>query len=486
MIDFQVSHHSNCPIFPSNPRLPPPMLNHIWLALILIGVAVAALMGRMSQVVNGILTQVEAGVMSIALPLAGILMLFLGVMRLAEKSGAVDVLSRLIRPVMSRLFPDVPPEHPAMGAMIMNMAANLLGLGNAATPLGLKAMKHLDELNPHPGTASNAMCTFLAINTSAITLIPATAIGLLAARGIANPYAIVGTTLVAAACAQIVGIVASKFFQRLPLFRITAPQVSETDGVSEEAAQDGETTTLKPIRRGGWIILGLVCAVFAGTIYLECFPAQRAALQQALGLEAAVKQLDAQPASTEKSDPGQPTGLLLLLKAVSVAAIPFMLVFFAVLAAVRGLKVYEEFVEGAREGFQVVVRIMPFLVAMLAALAAMRYSGALPLLQSLLTPVLDVIRFPADLLPMALMRPLSGSGSQGVLADLLTNESLDLWKKYAAATMYGSTETTFYVLAVYFGSVGIRRTRHALAAGLCADATGLLVAVAISRSFFGP
>lgn len=461
------------------------MLNHIWLALILIGVAVAALMGRMSQVVNGILSQVEAGVMSIALPLAGILMLFLGVMRLAEKSGAIDVLSRLIRPVMSRLFPDVPPEHPAMGAMIMNMAANLLGLGNAATPLGLKAMKHLDELNPRPGTASNAMCTFLAINTSAITLIPAAAIGLLAARGIANPYAIVGTTLVAATCAQAVGILSSKLFQRLPLFRLP-----ETPAPAAGPAPSGDgpapvATELRPIRRGGWILLGLVTAVFAATVYLECFPGQRTALQRVLGIEEAVRQLDAEPASTEKADPGEPTGLLLLLKAVSVAAIPFMLVFFAVLAAVRGLKVYEEFVEGAREGFQVVLRIMPYLVAMLAALAAMRYSGALPLLQSLLTPVLDLIRFPAELLPMALMRPLSGSGSQGVLADLLTNESLDLWKQYAAATMYGSTETTFYVLAVYFGSVGIRRTRHALAAGLCADATGLLVAVAVSRVFFG-
>ncbi|MCP5540612.1 MAG: nucleoside recognition protein [Akkermansiaceae bacterium] len=467
------------------------MLNYIWLALILIGVAVAALMGRMEALVKGILAQVEAGVMSIALPLAGILMLFLGIMRLAEKSGAVNLLSRLIRPVMRRLFPDVPPDHPAMGAMIMNMAANFLGLGNAATPLGLKAMRHLDDLNPHKGTASNAMCTFLAINTSAITLIPATAIGLLAARGVANPYAIVGTTLVSALCAQIVGIATSKIFQRLPMFRIDPAREASENREEESAAVDGDddetkAPKLRSIGTRGWVLLTAVGVLFLGTILLETFPARRAALQHALGLDEAVRQLDAAPASTARvAPPGEPALWVRGLGAFSVAAIPFMLLFFAVFAFARGLKVYEEFVEGAREGFQVVIRIMPFLVAMLTALAAMRYSGALPLAQRLLTPVLDLIRFPAELLPMALMRPLSGSGSQGVLADLLTNDTLAVWKKYAAATMYGSTETTFYVLAVYFGSVAIRRTRHALAAGLCADATGLLVAVAICRAFFG-
>ena len=269
------------------------MLNYIWLALILVGVFVAALMGRMSQLVNGILSQVEAGVMSIALPLAGILMLFLGIMKLAEKSGAIEVLSRLIRPVMSRLFPDVPPDHPAMGAMIMNMAANLLGLGNAATPLGLKAMKHLEELNPRPGTASNAMCTFLAINTSAITLIPATAIGLLASQGLANPYAIVGTTFVAALCAQIVGISASKLFQRLPVFRIDRIAEIETSELDAGSETDGK---LKPISQKGWAILTTVAILFGGAFYLECFPAKRDSLQHFLSLEAAVHQLNAAPA----------------------------------------------------------------------------------------------------------------------------------------------------------------------------------------------
>jgi spore maturation protein SpmA len=468
------------------------MLNYIWLALILIGVTVAALMGQMNRMVEMIIAQVKGGVMDIALPLAGIIMLFLGLMRLAERSGAIDILARALRPLMRRLFPDVPPDHPAMGAMIMNMAANLLGLGNAATPLGLKAMKHLDSLNPHPGTASNSMCTFLAINTSAITLIPVTAIGLLAAQKIPEPHLIVGTTLFAAACAQIVGIAASKLFQRLPVFRLPPAPAKAAESPGESVAPEAvepEKPVLKPIRRGGWIALGLVVAFSAGAVWLECYPEKRAALQDALGLTEAVAQIDAKTAANATaaaSVAAQPDpGWLKLMKAVSTVAIPFMLAFFIVLAAVRGLKVYEEFVEGAREGFQVVLRIMPFLVAMLTALAAMRFSGALPLLQSLLARPLNAIAFPAELLPMALMRPLSGSGSQGVLADLITADGLDLWIKYAGATMYGSTETTFYVLAVYFGSVSIRRTRHALAAGLCADAAGLFTAVAISRVVFG-
>lgn len=465
------------------------MLNYIWLALILIGVAVAALMGQMNRMVEMIIAQVKGGVMDIALPLAGIIMLFLGLMRLAERSGAIDLLSRALRPLMRRLFPDVPPDHPAMGAMIMNMAANLLGLGNAATPLGLKAMRHLDSLNPHPGTASNAMCTFLAINTSAITLIPVTAIGLLAAQKIPEPHLIVGTTLVAAACAQIVGIVASKLFQRLPVFRLPAEPAGSANSPGDAASPESdepEKPVLKPIRQRGWIALGLVVAFSASAVWLECHPEKRAALQGALGLTETVAQIDAKNADNTASVAVQPDpGWLKVMKAVSTVAIPFMLAFFIVLAAVRGLKVYEEFVEGAREGFQVVLRIMPFLVAMLTALAAMRFSGALPLLQSLLAPVLNAIAFPAELLPMALMRPLSGSGSQGVLADLITADGLDQWIKYAGATMYGSTETTFYVLAVYFGSVGIRRTRHALAAGLCADTAGLFTAVAISRVVFG-
>ncbi len=467
------------------------MLNWIWLGMITIGILVAALLGRLGGE-NGIVEQtfdlVKIGVMGIALPLSAMMMLWLGIMRLAEKSGCVAILARVIRPVMRRLFPDVPDDHPAMGAMIMNMAANMLGLGNAATPLGLKAMQHLDELNPHKGTATNAMCTFLAINTSSVTIIPVTAIALLAAQGIADPYAIVSTSIGATLCSTIVAIFAVKFFEKLPVFRID-PAVTDAEPETEETANDEAPSekepTLRPFGPRTKAAVIVIFVLFAGIVALEWFPEKRAALQDSLGLGEVVAQLNADSKSLEETDAGDPGFWLRGVRAVSVVAIPFVLFFFTAFAAIRGVRVYEEFVEGAKEGFQVAVRIMPFLTAMLAALAIVRHSGTLFLLKSWLRPALDLVHFPPDLLPMALMRPLSGSGSQGVLVELLTNNAISDTLKYTAATMFGSTETTFYVLAVYFGSVAVRRTRHALIAGLCADFAGVVAAVAICRVVFG-
>jgi spore maturation protein SpmA len=464
------------------------MLNGIWLAMIVIGVAVAALLGQLSGptgIVEGLFAAIKSGVVSIAIPLSAVMMLWLGIMRLAEVSGAVQGLARAVRPLMRRLFPDVPPEHPAMSAMVMNMAANMLGLGNAATPLGLKAMQHLDDLNPRKGTATNAMCTFLAINTSSVTIIPATAIGLLAAQGISEPYAIVGTTLMATICSTMVAILAVKLFEKMPFFNREPALVSKVDSTND--APDMATSEPRAISRGGRWILGLVIVLFLGIVWLEVFPGQRTALQVSLGLDGIAAQLDAPAGATleEAEVLGDKPLWQMIVSGFSVAAIPFVLVFFVVFAALRKIPVYEEFVEGAKEGWQVAVRIMPFIVAMLAALAILRNSGALYLFQAALRPFLDLVSFPAELVPMALMRPLSGSGSQGVLVEILTNNGLTDAIKYTAATMYGSTETTFYVLAVYFGSVAVRRTRHALAAGLCADLAGIIAAVVICRAMFG-
>lgn len=463
------------------------MLNWIWMGMIVVGVIVAALMGQLggeTGIVQGILNAVETAVVGIAIPLGAVMMFWLGVMRLAEKSGVIATLAKWVRPVMRRLFPEVPPEHPAMGAMVMNLAANMLGLGNAATPLGLKAMQHLDELNPNKGTATNSMCTFLALNTSCITIIPATAIGLLAAQGIPDPTAIVSTTLLASLTATIVAVIAVKFFQRLPVFNRVPPAAPEV--VEGAAGSDSAPASTKGLSNRARVLIGLVVVLFIGVAWLETFPEQRTALQNALGLSDAVAQLHAEKATLAAKAAGSDDPVWKrAIGAVSITAIPFMLVFFLVLAAVQRIPVYEEFIEGAKEGWNVAVRIMPFIVAMLAALAILRSSGALFLFQEMLRPVLEIVHFPPELVPMALMRPLSGSGSQGILVEIITNGSFPDLLKYTAATMYGSTETTFYVLAVYFGSVAVRRTRHALAVGLCADAAGLISAVVICRLILG-
>ncbi len=464
------------------------MLNWIWMGMIVVGVLVAGLMGQLKGddgIVEGMLKAVKTGVVDIVIPLSAIMMLWLGIMRLAEKSGMVTAVARLMRPLMKRLFPDVPADHPAMGAMVMNMAANMIGLGNAATPLGLKAMQHLDELNLNKGTATNSMCTFLAINTSSVTLIPATAIGLLAAQGVPNPTAIVSTTILATIISTTVAILAVKIFERLPVFNRAAPADTMAE-VKEETVDSKAAPGHRRLSVRARILLALTGLIFVGVVYLETFPAHRVVLQETMGLREAVIQLDAEkPTLTEKPASDDDPGWKRAIAAVSITAIPFILVFFLVYAALKRIPVYEEFVEGAKEGWNVAVRIMPFIVAMLAALAILRNSGALFLFQEMLRPVLEVVRFPTELVPMALMRPLSGSGSQGVLVEILTNETLPDLLKYTAATMFGSTETTFYVLAVYFGSVAVRRTRHALAAGLCADAAGLISAVLICRMMFG-
>lgn len=464
------------------------MLNWIWMGMIVVGVVVAALMGQLKGddgIVEGMLKAVKTGVVDIVIPLSAIMMLWLGIMRLAEKSGMVTAVARLMRPLMKRLFPEVPADHPAMGAMVMNMAANMIGLGNAATPLGLKAMQHLDELNPNKGTATNSMCTFLAINTSSVTLIPATAIGLLAAQGVPNPTAIVSTTILATIFSTIVAILAVKFFEKMPIFN--RPLLPDDAPLANEDAVEYKAGPIhRQLSARGRALLILTGLIFIGVVYLETFPSHRTSLQEILGLQDAVLQLDAEkPTLAEQLASDDDPGWKRAIAAVSITAIPFILVFFLVYAALKRVPVYEEFVEGAKEGWGVAVRIMPFIVAMLTALAILRNSGALFLFQEMLRPVLELVRFPTELVPMALMRPLSGSGSQGVLVEILTNESFPDLLKYTAATMFGSTETTFYVLAVYFGSVAVRRTRHALAAGLCADAAGLIAAVVICRVMFG-
>ena len=447
------------------------MLNVIWLALLLSGVVVAVFTGKLDAVGQGGLTAAKSAVMDLALPLVGVMALWLGLMRLAEKSGLIQRLGRLIRPIMLRLFPDVPSDHPAIGAMMMNISANMLGVSNAATPLGLKAMTELNRLNSKPGVATNAMCTFLAINTASIQLIPATAINLLAINGSKNPSAIVGSTLLSTGFATICAIITVKLLERVGPFRwenqpapadpIQNPAPANTEEQPEPDLAQSEKKAGPSWARWALVVLLLV---FIGAFVSKAFPYLCGAAPWPSDLL---------------------SGVILVLKALSPIAVPFVLTFFPLYAFGRGVPIYSEFIEGAKEGFQTALRIIPYLVAMLVAIAVFRESGALDFLKLLLSPIFGVLQIPGEMLPMVLMRPLSGSGSLAVLSDMIKQFGPDSLLTYTAATIYGSAETTFYVVAVYFGSVGITRIRHAIFAGLLADLAGAVAAVFVCRLLFG-
>ena len=409
------------------------MLNKIWGGFFLLAFAVA--LGRWlflgeaevwAAIVGGVFDMAKTG-FEIALGLTGVMCLWLGVMRLGEKGGAVDLLARGFGPLLRRLFPGIPEGHPAMGSIVMNMAANMLGLDNAATPLGLKAMKELQTLNPEPETATDDQVLFLVINTSAVTLIPATIFVYRAQMGAADPTDVFVPILVATFCSTLVGLLAAAAVQRL---RLWDPVV---------LAYLGGMTAL---------VVGMV-------LYFS-----------SLGREAMERQSSI----------------------VSSFVIFTVIVLFLALAAWRREPVYETFVDGAKEGFQVAVGIIPYLVAMLVAIAALRASGALELFLDAVRGGVERLGVDSrwvDGLPTALMRPLSGSGARGLMIETMEAQGADSFAGRLVSIVQGSTETTFYVLAVYFGSVGVRRTRHAAACGLAADAAGVVGAILVCYLFFG-
>ncbi len=437
------------------------MLNYIWLTLVMFAVAIGGWNNRLKEVTDGAFDGAKTAV-TIALGLIGIMAMWLGLMRLAERAGLIQRIARGLRPVMRRLFPQVPPEHPAMGSMLMNMAANMLGLGNAATPLGLRAMRDLETLNPHRGIATNAMCTFLALNTSSVQLIPTTAIAILAAAGATRPTAIVGTALLATLCAATTAIITVKLLEKLPFFRVRPSEVQRAETVMTDVAE--EIIATPTLRRPPFWATALL--VILGVFFLALF------------LRMAVPTVFNLPA-------GNAVGQSIFVRSVnalSLLAIPFLLSFFPLYAASRGLKVYEEFVEGAKEGFGVILKIIPFLVAMLVAINMFKGAGGIDLLTRALSPILTPLHFPPDLLPLALMRPLSGGATLAILTDVVHRLGPENIVSLMAATIYGSTETTFYVAAVYFGSVGVKQTRHAIPAGLMGDLVGVIASVVICRA----
>ncbi len=409
------------------------MLNALWAGFF----AVAALAAGWRVIGHGDISVFQAMVESlfamaklsveVMLLLFGTLTLWLGLLRIAERARLVEALARLLSPLFARLMPEVPRGHPALGFITMNFTANALGLDNAATPIGLKAMRELQTLNPQPDTASNAQILFLVLNASSLTLLPVSIFMYRAQQGAPDPTLVFLPILLATAASTLAGFLAVAFMQRL---RLRDPVVL------------------------GWLL---------GTALL---------LGSTIALLAAMS-----------------TAAIAALSSVLGNAVLFGLILFFVAAGVwRRVPVYEAFIDGAREGFDVTKSLLPYLVAMLCAIGVLRASGALDLLLQAVRSAVELIgwdtRF-VDALPTALVKPFSGSAARAMLIETMNTHGVDSFPALLAATVQGSTETTFYVLAVYFGAVGIQRARHAVGCALLADAAGVLAAIGVCYWFFG-
>jgi spore maturation protein SpmA len=433
----------------------PSAINIIWLYLVLLSILVAAYTGRMDAITKSSFEAAKNAV-TLAIALVGAMALWLGIMKVAENAGLMRLVSHAIRPVMKRLFPEVPTEHPAMSAMIMNIAANMLGLGNAATPMGIKAMAELDKLNPEKGTATNAMCLFLAINTSNVALLPISVIAVRAAAGASNPGAILIPTLIATSCSTIVAIIVAKLFARrspdpIPVLQEIAVEPENVKTEAREARLPEDV--FKPGTIGKSLAIVIIVAFFAAIPWHFIAGHRMPAFNYGLLVNG------------------------------TTWFIPFLMGFFLLFGYFRGVKVYEALTDGAKEGFNVAVRIIPFLVAIFVAIGMFRDSGALDLFAKAVNPLTSLVGFPIEALPVALLRPLSGTGSFAVMTEVISRAP-DSFASFLVSVLQGSTETTFYVLAVYFGSVAIRRTRYALTVGLIADAAGIIAALGISHLMF--
>jgi spore maturation protein SpmA len=409
------------------------MLHRIWLGFFLVafvsslyqwlGLGDAEIFQRLVSA----LFDMAALSVELAIGLIGLMALWLGIVAIGEASGLIAKLARLLSPLFTRLMPEVPANHPAISSMTLNLSANILGLDNAATPLGIKAMKDLQSLNPTPAIASNAQILFLVLNTSSVTLFPVTILLYRAQLGAPDPAAVFVPILIATSCSTLAGLLVTGWVQRIN---------------------------------------------FRDTVVLSCLGLMFALL---LSLVAYLGTLSAQELQRQSS-------------LVSNLLIISLVMLFLVVAHRRAVNVYETFIEGAKQGFETAIGIIPYLLAMLVAIGVFRASGALDILLDIvrsLAALLGVDTRWVDAMPTALMKPLSGSGARAMMIDTMNTFGVDSFQGRLAATMQGSTETTFYVLAVYFGSVGIRHARHALACGLAADFAGIVAAVVVAYWFYG-
>jgi spore maturation protein SpmA len=443
------------------------VLNWIWLALIVIAVLYGGWNGALIPgadpdaspgVTNAIGNYAKAAV-TLVIGLVGFMVFWLGVMRVAFDGGLRALIARAIAPLTRRLFPDVPADHSAMGAMVMNMSSNILGMGNAATPFGLKAMKELAAINRHPGVASDSMVLFLAINTSAITLLPPLGtVAIRTAAGSLDPFSIWLPTLIATTCSTAGAVTVFYLLRGLPAFAHVPAADATTSDVGPDDEGAGEIDDAAPVR---------AFAPLRGTITA----AVMITLVAVIGRDLAA--LDAAGGASYVQHLAQAW------------LVPLLLLGLLLYGFAKGVDVYESAIVGAREGLDVAVRIVPYLVIILAAIGMLRASGAIDAASHFLDPYTSAIGVPAEVLPMAILRPLSGSGAFAVMNDIVTAHGPDSFVGQLTCTLMGSTETTFYVLAVYLGAAGIRSGRHVLLACLSGDLCGFAGAVAACHWWFG-
>ncbi len=428
------------------------MLNGVFVTVTLLSVFLAATTGQMEALSSAIITSAQSAV-ELAIGLIGVMALFLGLMRVAENGGLMTSIAKGLSPVMCRLFPGIPADSPAMSAMILNISANILGLGNAATPFGIRAIEELDKYNTKPGTATNAMVLFLAINTAGLAVLPTGMIGIRASLGSVDAAGIMFPTWFASGMATLVAITAAFLLARIAYFKKSEPGVKEIKLSTAGSVSAGNARSPTPVRM--WI----------GRIFWLLF------------LAVAYQDITNRSMTEPLAE--------VIRATLSFWLLPALFSVFILYGWVRQVQVYDSVVDGAKQGFEVALRIIPYLVAIIVMVGMFRASGGLELLIQLVSPITLMIGMPAEVLPVALLRPLSGSGALGVAAETIQANGPDTFIGYFASTVYGSTETTFYVLAVYFGAVGIRNTRHALPACLLADTAGILAATFIVNLLFG-
>ena len=408
------------------------VLNYIWIAFFISAFAIAfgklIFMGDTTvfpEIINSTFAQAKTA-FEISLGLTGVLSLWMGIMKIGEKSGLIASLAKLLSPILCKIFPDVPKGHPAMGTMFMNFSANMLGIDNASTPIGLKAMEQLQELNPKKDTASNPMIMFLVLNTSGLTLIPVSVLLYRAEMGAANPTDVFIPILIATTVATLVGLLITSIYQRINLF---SPALLA-------------------------FVLGICLFVAGGTWGM-----------------AQLSQVQIEVVSTSLAN-----------------IILFSVIILFIVAGMRArINVYEAFIEGAKEGFTTAVRIIPYLIAILVAIGVFRASGGMDVIMDGIAWCANACGVGDDFvgaLPTAIMKPLSGSGARGMMIDAMNTYGADSFAGRLACLFQGATDTTFYILAVYFGSVGIRKTRHAVGCGLLADLAGIVAAIIVGYIFF--